>query len=333
MTTPIHALDEATARAVDEEAASREAEALSGRPFNQRLATTRVLAELWHDKAGFLGAAFLVVLLACALFAPWIAPHDPAAQSLSDRLTPPAWGDGGTWDHPLGTDNLGRDVLSRLIHGSRVSLLVGATVVLASGTVGTLLGLVAGYKGGRLGRWIMGLVDTQMAFPGLLLALVVLALVGPSLGAVVVVLAINNWMVYARVTRGVVLSVKELPYVEAAEMVGCRARRVMARHILPNLTSALATLAVLEFANIVLAEAALSFLGLGIQPPATSWGLDVANGREYIFDSWWLVTFPGLAIALTVLAIDLVANWLRVASDPLEREKRFAASVATPGHA
>lgn len=281
----------------------------------------------------FFGAAFLVVLVVCAVFAPLVAPHDPAAQSLADRLDPPAWSDGGSWDHPLGTDNLGRDVLSRLIHGSRISLIVGTTVVAASGAVGIGLGLIAGYKGGRLGRWIMSVVDTQMAFPGLLLALIVLAVVGPSLGAVIAVLAINNWMIYARVTRGIVLSVKETPYVEAAELVGCRSRRVMFHHILPNLTSALATLAVLEFANIVLAEAALSFLGLGIQPPATSWGLDVANGREYIFDSWWLVTFPGLAIALTVLAINVVASWLRVAADPLEREKRFAAGVITQGHA
>lgn len=323
------ALDETTARAREEEAATLEQEALVGRPFNQRLATTRVLAELWNDKAGFVGAAFLLVLVICAVFAPLVAPHDPAAQSLADRLVPGVWSDAGSWTHPLGTDNLGRDVLSRVIHGSRVSLLVGVAVVAASGGFGIVMGLLAGYRGGRTGRWIMGICDTQMAFPGLLLALIVLAVVGPSLGAVVVVLAVNNWMVYARVTRGTVLSVKETPYVEAAEVVGCRSRRVMGRHILPNLTSALATLAVLEFANIVLAEAALSFLGLGIQPPATSWGLDVANGRDYIFDSWWLVTFPGLAIALTVLAINVVASWLRVAADPLEREKRFAATAMT----
>ncbi len=327
------ALDETTARATEEEAATLEQESLVGRPFNQRLATTRILAELWNDKAGFIGAAFLLVLVFAALFAPWVAPHDPAAQSLSDRLDPPAWSDGGSWSHPLGTDNLGRDILSRIIHGSRVSLLVGVAVVAASGAFGITMGLIAGYKGGRLGRWIMGLCDTQMAFPGLLLALIVLAVVGPSLGAVVAVLAVNNWMVYARVTRGTVLSVKETPYVEAAEMAGCRPRRVMGRHILPNLTSSLATLAVLEFANIVLAEAALSFLGLGIQPPATSWGLDVSNGRDYIFDSWWLVTFPGVAIALTVLAINVVASWLRVAADPFEREKRFAATALTRGGA
>ena len=326
--------DELSARTHDEDAAGLAEEALRGpRPYQQRGALRGFVTELWQDRAGFVGVVFLIVLVLAAVLAPWVAPHDPAAQSLADRLRPPVWGDDGSWSHVLGTDNLGRDVLSRLIHGSRISIIVGVTVVAASGVFGTLLGLLAGYRGGRTDRWIMGVVDTQMAFPGLLLALIVLAIIGPSLGAVIVVLAINNWMVYARVTRGVVLSVKEMPYVEAAEVAGCKSRRVMVRHILPNLTSALTTLAVLEFANIVLAEAALSFLGLGVQPPATSWGLDVANGREYIFDSWWLVTMPGLAIALTVLAINLVASWLRVVADPLEREKRFAAGHAQMGQA
>jgi ABC-type dipeptide/oligopeptide/nickel transport system permease subunit len=330
MSTPV---DELTVQQQEAEQALQDEELLQGRPYESHRATQGIVAELWADKAGFLGAVFLVVLLFCAVFASFVAPHDPAAQSLSDRLVPPAWSDGGGWDHPLGTDNLGRDVLSRVIHGSRVSLLVGLSVVAMAGLVGVLMGLLSGYRGGRTDRWIMGFVDTQVAFPGLLLALIILAVVGPSVGAVIVVLSINGWMVYARVTRGVVLSVKELPYVEAAEIVGCRSRRVVARHILPNLISALSTLAVLEFARIVLAEAALSFLGLGIQPPLTSWGLDVSNGRDYIFDAWWLVTFPGVAIALTVLAINLVASWLRVVADPQEREKRFAAGASTaPSH-
>jgi len=327
MSSPV---DEQTVGEQEREHALQEEEMLQGRPFESHSATQGIVSELWADKAGFLGAVFLVVLLICAVFAPLVAPHDPAAQSLTDRLTPPAWDDGGSWSHVLGTDNLGRDVLSRIIHGSRVSLLVGFSVVIIAGFVGVLLGLVSGYRGGRTDRWIMGFVDTQVAFPGLLLALIILAVVGPSVGALIVVLAINGWMVYARVTRGVVLSVKELPYVEAAEIVGCKPRRVVARHILPNLVSSLSTLAVLEFARIVLAEAALSFLGLGIQPPLTSWGLDVSSGRDYIFDAWWLVTFPGIAIALTVLAVNLVASWLRVVADPQEREKRFAAGAAGP---
>lgn len=281
--------------------------------------------ELWGDKAGFLGVAFLVALVLIAIFAPLVAPHDPAAQSLSDRLDPPAWQEGGSWAHALGTDSLGRDVLSRLIYGARVSLLVGAVVVVVAGAFGVTVGLIAGYKGGRVNSILMRLVDTQLAFPGLLLALIILATVGPSMRTVIIVLALNNWMIYARVTQGIVLSVKETPYVEAAEIVGCRSRRVVFRHILPNLTAPLLTLATLEFAAIILSEAALSFLGVGIQPPDTSWGLDVSVGKNYIFESWWLVTFPGLAIALTVLAVNLAASWLRVTADPTEREKRFAA--------
>jgi peptide/nickel transport system permease protein len=280
--------------------------------------------ELWSDKAGFVGACFLLVLVILAVFGSTLAPHDPAAQSLADRLTPPVWSDGGSWDHPLGTDNLGRDVLSRLMVGARISLLIGTAVCLLAGTFGVLMGLIAGYKGGRIDSLIMRIVDTQVAFPGLLLALIVLAVVGPSVTSVIAVLAANGWMVYARITRGTVLSVRETPYVEAAEIVGCRSRRVIFRHILPNLTSPLLTLGILEFARIVLAEAALSYLGLGIQPPNTSWGLDVAIGKDYLYNAWWLVTFPGVAIALTVLSVNLVASWLRVVADPQARDKRFA---------
>jgi peptide/nickel transport system permease protein len=288
----------------------------------------RLLAELWADKPAFIGAVVLVLLVAMAVFAPLIAPYDPAAQSLRARLVPPMWETGGSWAHLLGTDHLGRDVLSRLIHGARISLIVGVTVVALAGGFGIAVGLVAGYYGGRVDAILMRFVDTLIAFPGLLLALVILAVIGPSMTTVIVVLALNGWMVYARMTRGIVLSVRQLPYVEAAEMVGMRSGRVILRHVLPNLASPMLTLGILEFARIVLAEAALSFLGLGIQPPATSWGLDVAAGKDYLFIAWWLVTLPGLAIAITVLAINLVASWARTTSDPQEREKRFARSVA-----
>jgi peptide/nickel transport system permease protein len=285
-------------------------------------------ADLRVDGPALTGVVFLVLLLSMALFAPLIAPHDPEAQNIIARLKPPAWIDGGSWAHVLGTDHLGRDVLSRLIHGSRISLIVGAATVALAGGLGVLMGLTAGYVGGRTDNWISAIIDTQVAFPGLLLALMILAVVGPSTVTVIVVLALNGWMVYARITRGVVLSLKHTAFVEAAGLLGCSTWRVMVRHLLPNLSAPLLTLATLEFARIVLAEAALSFLGLGVQPPATSWGLDVAQGKEYMFRAWWLVTFPGLAIALTVLAINLIATWLRVTSDPLEREKRFARRVA-----
>ncbi|HJU81224.1 MAG TPA: ABC transporter permease [Acidimicrobiia bacterium] len=290
-----------------------------------------VVGELWKDKAGFFGLIVMSSLILVALAAPLLAPHDPAAQSLSDRLVPPFWLEGGSLDHPLGTDNLGRDVLSRIIFGSRVSLIVGLGVVLIAGTVGTVLGLLAGYNGGRVDTVIMRWLDTQLAFPGLLLYLVILSVVRPSLLVLIVILPINAWMVYALLVRGVVLSAKETPYVEAAEIVGARPRRIIFRHILPNLAAPLLTLAVLEFASAILAEAALSFLGLGIQPPAMSWGLDVAIGREYVFNAWWLVTFPGLAIALTVLGANLFASWLRIVADPHEREKRFAAGLGSTG--
>lgn len=286
------------------------------------------MRELWSDKGALVGVLFLACLVTVAVFAPFFAPHEPAMQSLADRLQPPAWQDGGSWTHALGTDGLGRDVLSRLIYGARVSLLVGTLVVLIAGSIGTTLGLIAGYKGGRIDNFIMRLVDTQFAFPGLLLALTLLAVIGASLSSVVIVLSIQAWMVFARLTRGTVLSLRETPYVEAAEVIGCRQRRVVFSHVLPNLASPLLTVAILEFARIILAEAALSFLGLGIQPPATSWGLEVSIGRGYIFNAWWLVTFPGIMIALTVLATNLVSGWMRVISDPQERDKRFSTSRA-----
>lgn len=280
--------------------------------------------ELWRDKTGFIGVAMMAALLFMAVAAPLIAPHSPTAQDLRARLKPPVWSEDGSRQHLLGTDNLGRDVFSRVIYGSRVSLMVGALVVLIAGTFGTVLGLIAGYRGGRTDNFIMRWIDTQVAFPGLLIALIILAVIGPSMLTVILVLSFNGWMVYGRMIRGAVLSVRQTAYVEAAEVVGCSGPRVVFRHILPNLTSPLLTLAILEFARIVLAEAALSFLGMGIQPPATSWGLDVASGKNYLFRAWWLVTFPGMAISLTVLAVNLVASWMRLVSDPQEREKQFA---------
>ena len=284
--------------------------------------------ELKRDKAGLIGMILVTALVMMAVFAPYISPHDPTDQDLTARLAPPVWYEKGTWNHVLGTDHLGRDVLSRSIHGARVSLWVGAAVVLLAGGFGVVMGLMAGYLGGKTDAFVMRWIDTQVAFPGLLLALIILAVIGPSLTTVVVVLALNGWMVYGRMTRSAVLSIRQSPYVEAAEVVGCRWPRILFRHILPNLTSPLLTLAILEFARIVLAEAALSFLGLGIQPPATSWGLDVSMGKNYMFMAWWLVTIPGCAIAVTVLAINLVASWLRLISDPQEREKQYARHMA-----
>lgn len=311
----------------DVESVADEEAALIGVPHRRRSVlakSSEVILELWRDKAGFLGASFLFLLVISAVFAPLVAPHDPRAQNLAIRLQPPAWQSGGNWSNVFGTDGLGRDVFSRVIYGARVSLFVGLAVLITAGFFGVVVGVIAGYKGGRTDRIIMRVVDTQMAFPGLLTAIFLASLIGPSVRTVVVVLAINGWMIYARVTRGVVLSVREAPYVEAAEIVGCRPRRVMVKHILPNLFAPIVTLAVLEFAHTVLAEAALSFLGVGVKRTDISWGLDVATGQDFIFNSWWLVVIPGVAISLTVLSVNLVASWLRVEADPQEREKHFA---------
>lgn len=313
--------------------AEREEQLLRGRPYEILRALRGALRELWLDKAGFFGAMVILGLVVVAVFAPLIAPHDPSGleSTLRDRLRPPFWAEGGSTEFLLGTDHQGRDVLSRIIFGTRITILVGLSVVALAGTFGTIVGMVSGFKGGRVDSFLMRVVDTQVAFPGLLLAIIILAVIGPSAQTVIIVLAINGWMVYARMARGVVLSIRETPYVEAAEMVGCRPTRIIFRHILPNLASPLLTLGVLEFARIVLAEAALSYLGLGVQPPQASWGLMVSEGGDYVFSAWWLVTFPGLAISLTVLGINLMASWLRIVADPQEREKRYAASASATG--
>lgn len=283
---------------------------------------------LRRNHVALIGLSVLLLLALIAWIAPSLTLHDPAMLNLRARLRPPVWLEGGSWAYPLGTDQLGRDVASRLIAGARISLLVGLAVVLIAGGFGVLVGLVSGYFGGRLDQVLMRWVDAHIAFPGLLLALVIVAALGPSVASVTLALAVNGWMVFAQMTRNVVLSVKERPYVEAAAVIGAGPGRILFRHVLPNLAAPLSTLAVLEFARFVLAEAALSFLGLGVQAPETSWGLDVANGRNYISTAWWLVTFPGLAIALVVLGVNLFAGWLRIASDPRESDKAFARALA-----
>jgi ABC-type dipeptide/oligopeptide/nickel transport system permease subunit len=324
--------DELTASQHDEDVATDAEEALFGRPFELSGAASPrgLLGDLVHDKLGLASLVFLVLLALAAVLAPVLAPADPNDGDLSSAMLSPVW-HGGTWEHPFGTDWQGYDVLSRLLYGARTSLVIGVAVVAIAGTFGVLVGLVAGYRGGRLDRVLMGWVDVQVSFPGLLLAMLLIALVGGSVLSVTIILAINGWMVYARMTRGVVLSVRERPFVEAAEVVGCKPRRVVATHILPNLASPLSTLAVLEFARIILAEAALSFLGLGVQHPTVTWGLDIARAGDHeLFGNQWLIIYPGILLSLTVLSVNLLSSWLRVALDPQEREKKFAAT-ATAG--
>ncbi len=286
---------------------------------------------VWRDPVGLFGVAVVLLIAIAAVFAPQLAPYDPNLQDLSARLTPPIWQDGGTFSHVLGTDQLGRDVLSRIIHGSRVTLVVPLLTVSLSGVMGISLGLLAGYRGGATDSIIMRTIDTQYSFPGVLLALTILTVVGPSLGALVVVLSLRIWMAFARMARGLVLAAREEEYVDAAETIGASPARIMFRHIAPNIAAPLITVAVLESAHVMLSEAALSFLGLGIQPPLVSWGLDVTSGREYVFSAPWLILLPGAAIAIAVLGINLLASWLRVATDPKESAKLFAASVQRQG--
>ena len=291
-------------------------------PDVERPAAGGVFRELLRSRAAFAGLLIVCFVALLALFAPLIAPADPAKIDLFHRLAKPVWL-GGSWAHPLGTDALGHDELALLAYGARVSMVTGIVVILLAGSVGTLLGLVAGYFGGTREIVIMRLVDASIAFPGLLLALIVLTMVGPGQRTLILVLAAISWMVFARVTHDVVLGLRETTFVKAAETVGASRLRIIARHLLPNLASALLTVATLEFASVVLSEASLSYLGFGIQPPGSSWGLMVANGQEYLSNAWWLVAVPGFAIAITVLALTLVAGWLRVTADPRQREKQL----------
>jgi peptide/nickel transport system permease protein len=283
---------------------------------------------LLQDKLAVVACIFLVLLAISAIFAPWVAPFDPNDQSLFMRNMPPMTmpEEGGSIPHIMGTDALGRDELSRLIFGGRVSLAVGLVSVVVSGTFGTILGLLAGFYRGHVDDAIMRLVDIQMGFPSLLLALFVLYVIGGGVLNVIFVLAVTRWMVYARVTRGLVLSYRENIFVEAARATGCTDQRIILRHLLPNLLSPIVVLATLEVAYMILTEAALSFLGLGIQPPQSSWGLMLSQGRQYITTAWWLVTFPGLAILLTALSLNLLATWARTVTDPAQRWRYFQAS-------
>ena len=279
-------------------------------------------SHLRKSKAGISGIIICSVFALVAIVGPWLPfLPDPAKQSLPDKLTPPV-GWGGTWAHPLGTDQLGRDILARLIDGARISLLVGLAAVVIAAILGTALGLIAGYVGGKIDTLIISAADVQMAFPGVLAGLILVAAFGPSVWLVIIVIAISSWMVFTRVGRSLVLTLKTSLFVEASELSGAPSRRVMWRHLLPNLVSSLITLCVLELAAAILAESAFAFLGFGVQPPRSSWGLMIQQGRNYVTgDGWWIVTFAGLAIAIVVLGVNLLSLWLQSFNDVAEREQ------------
>jgi peptide/nickel transport system permease protein len=268
------------------------------------------------SKSAIIGLTLLLFSITMALLAPVLAPYDPGEQNLDARLQPPAWLDGGSLQHPLGTDHLGRDILSRIIFGSRISLLVALIAVAVSGTLGTLLGLAAGYWRGKIDSFIMLLADVQLAFPFILLALAVMAVLGPGLRNVIAVLGITGWVAYGRLLRAEVMALSSREYVEAARALGQKDSKIMLRHILPNIMPSVIVMASLRVANMIIAESSLTFMGLGVEPHIPTWGSMLADGRAYITSAWWLATFPGLAIMLTVLGVNLVGDWLRHTLDP-----------------
>ncbi len=264
----------------------------------------------------FWGGLIVAIALAAALFAPWVAPHDPYLQDVGARLTPPVWEAGGTWARPLGTDALGRDMLSRIVYGARVSMSAGALAVVLSMALGVTLGLAAGYYGGAVDTLISNVVDTLLAFPFILLALAAVAVVGPSFGNMIVVLGVTGWPVYTRVVRAETLKYRQLEFVVAARALGMGSLRVIRAHVLPNLANTVIVMASLEVARMIILESFLSFLGLGIQPPTPSWGGMLGEGRVYVLTHWWLAAFPGAAIFITTLGINLFGDGLRDLLDP-----------------
>jgi peptide/nickel transport system permease protein len=262
----------------------------------------------------------VAVFLVMAVFAGLLSPADPDEQSLRQRFAPPVWQDGGSWAHVLGTDRLGRDVLSRIIWGSRVSLAAGVVTVLLASAVGAAVGLVAGYYRGRVDATLMRITDATLSFPIILLALILAVTVGPSFINVVIAIAVILWARYARVIRGQVLALMELDFITQARLAGASAWRIITRHLLPNTFNTLIVLLTLQVGYVIIVEASLSFLGAGIPPPTPAWGSMIAEGRDFITRAWWVSFFPGLAILLVVLAFNLLGDWLRDTLDPRLRQ-------------
>ena len=273
----------------------------------------------------------LTLLVIPAIFADFIAAHNPTIGKLSDRLQPPAWVDaemengvvieeGGSWTFPLGADRAGRDILSRMMHGARVSLTVALLAITAGGFLGSALGLLAGYKGGWVDHLIMRLVEAFLAFPFILMALVLVTILGSSLGTVVVTISILLWARFARLARGETLSVKNRDFIDRARASGCSNTRIMTRHVFPNIVNPLLVVVTLEVGHVILLESTLSFLGAGLPLPTPAWGLMVSEGRDLIVANWWVSFFPGLAIMLTVLSMNLLGDWMRDRLDPKLRQ-------------
>ncbi len=267
------------------------------------------------------GAVIVLLVVVAALGAPLLATSDPIEQDLTVVLKPPFWIANGSLEHPLGTDHLGRDVYSRLVYGAKISLTISVLAALLGGAVGVAAGLLAGYLRGRCDIVIMRIVDLNLAFPLILLALAVVALLGASLRNLVIVMSITTWMIYARVVRGLCLSLREREFVQAVRALGAHDVRIIARHVLPNVLPAIVVIWTLEVARVILMESALSFLGLGVPPPTPTWGRMLAEGRDYLTVAGWIAIFPGLAILITVLGINLLGDGLRDLLDPRLRQQ------------
>ena len=275
-----------------------------------------LMSRLRRSPVGMVGIVILIAVLGVASAAPRLVPADPIKLRFDLRLAPPAWLPGGTWKHPLGTDELGRDVLSRVFYGSRISVVVGFSAVCIATAIGVSTGLLAGYYGGVADTVIGRLVDAFVSIPFIILALATVGVLGPGLLNLIIVLGAVGWVSFNRVVRGETLALGAREFVLAARALGQTNARILKRHLLPNVAPSVIVLATLEVASTILAESALSFLGLGVQPPTVTWGGMLADGRQYVATAWWLATFPGLAITCTVLGIIFVGDWLRDVLDP-----------------
>lgn len=284
--------------------------------MTDRFAMPQFLPALLRSKPGAIGGFILAAFVLMALFAPLLGLPDPVKGDLLARLKAPTISLSGLGAHPLGTDQLGRDILSRIIYGGRVTLMIGALSVVTGGIFGVVVGLISGFFGGWTDRILMRIVDMQLAVPLTILALLIIASLGPSLHNLVIVLALTSWVQYARVVRGQVLAVKNREYIQSAYAIAASPLRIIFCHVLPNVMTPSIVVLTLELARIILLEAGLSFLGLGIQPPAASWGRMLSEGRAFLSTAWWLSVFPGLAIMLTVLSVNLLGDWLRDYFDP-----------------
>ncbi len=301
-------------------AATLKTDRQEAREISQRTLGSRMVYSLRQRPSRAIGLIILLGIILMAIFAPFITSQAPEATSFALRFKPPFWVEGSVSPHFLGTDQLGRDMWTRIVYGARISLIIGMMAMLVAGPIGVVLGLISGYAGKSVDVVIMRIADAQLSIPAILLAVTIIAVLGRSLIILILVLGITKWVEYARIARAEVLSLKETDFVLAARTVGAKPTRLIFRHMLPNVMTPILVLASFSVAEMILAEASLSFLGLGVQPPDPSWGSMIADGRNYLSNAWWVTTWPGIAILVTVLAINFVGDWLTEVLQPRSLE-------------